>query len=118
MSGSAKTLVGIGKLIDPGNLVHIFVSPRTRARETFKLLFGNLPPGNNVDDGAAVGDSDEFGSYIVPSEKVTITEDIAEWDYGAYEGMLVGDIRKGRKERGLDQDGEFYIWRDGCEEGE
>ncbi|BEI85206.1 hypothetical protein CcaverHIS002_0506070 [Cutaneotrichosporon cavernicola] len=35
--------------------------------------------------------------------------DIAEWDYGAYEGMLTKDIRKERPG--------WEIWRDGCPPG-
>ena len=49
---------------------------------------------------------------------LTLTEDIAEWDYGDYEGLLTSEIRARRKERGLDQEREWDIWRDGCEGGE
>ena len=51
-------------------------------------------------------------------EKVTITDALAEWDYGAYEGLVTSEIRKGRKARGLDKEREWDIWRDGCEGGE
>ncbi|KAI0513310.1 putative phosphoglycerate mutase [Xylaria bambusicola] len=51
-------------------------------------------------------------------EKVTFTEDIAEWDYGNYEGLNSGEIRDSRKKRGLDLEMEWDIWRDGCEGGE
>ena len=50
--------------------------------------------------------------------KVTTTDSLAEWDYGAYEGLLTSEIRAGRKERGLDKEREWDIWRDGCEGGE
>lgn len=50
--------------------------------------------------------------------KVTITEDIAEWDYGDYEGLLTKEIRARRKEKGLDKDKPWDIWVDGCEGGE
>ena len=95
----AATLVGPGKLVDPSRLAHIFSSPRKRARTTFEIL--RLPPSFSTDGGT-----------------VTYTEDIAEWDYGDYEGLKTEDIRKVRKERGLDQEGEWNIWRDGCEGGE
>jgi broad specificity phosphatase PhoE len=43
---------------------------------------------------------------------------LAEWGYGLYEGLLTKEIRKERKERGLDTESEWDIWRDGCEGGE
>jgi sedoheptulose-bisphosphatase len=90
----AERLVGVGKLIDPSRLEHVYVSPRKRAVRTFELLL----PG------------------AVDMEKVTKTEDIAEWNYGDYEGLKVEEIRNLRKERGLDK--EWDIWSDGCEGGE
>ncbi|TKX22983.1 hypothetical protein C1H76_5019 [Elsinoe australis] len=102
VSGSARVLVGKGKLVDPDNLITVFVSPRKRAQDTFGLLFN----AKNDDHG------------VLAPDKLVVTEDIAEWDYGEYEGMLVADIKRGRRERGLDQDRDFYIWRDGCEGGE
>lgn len=38
-------------------------------------------------------------------------EGLAEWAYGLCEGLLLGDIRYGRRERGLERDRD--IWRDG-----
>lgn len=49
---------------------------------------------------------------------VSTTGELAEWDYGLYEGLVTGEIREGRKARGLDGDGEWDIWRQGCEGGE
>jgi len=46
------------------------------------------------------------------------TEDIREWEYGAYEGLLTAQIRATRKEHGLDKERPWDIWVDGCEEGE
>jgi len=46
------------------------------------------------------------------------TEDIAEWKYGDYEGKLTDEIKAMRKERGLDKEKPWDIWRDGCEGGE
>jgi broad specificity phosphatase PhoE len=81
----------------------VWVSPRKRAQQTFRYLFssGNSKSEINIDD-----------------DKVTLTEDITEWDYGDYEGLLVGEIKAQRKERGLDQEKEWNVWRDGCEGGE
>ena len=94
VSSAAKTLVGEGKLLDPSRLVHVFVSPRKRAVRTYQLL--------------GVGDS--------PSPE--ITEDIAEWYYGDYEGLKGGEIRAVRHGKGLDKERPWSIWADGCEGGE
>lgn len=103
VAGTAALLVGHKKLIDPARVCHIWVSPRKRAQQTFRCLFGS-------DDSSTCGS--------VCDDKVTITEDIAEWDYGDYEGMLEGEIRQKRKDAGLDGEREWSIWRDGCEGGE
>lgn len=99
--GTGKILVGTGKLIDPVKLAHVFVSPRERALSTFDLLFDGV--------GKVV---------LLKAKKVTITEELAEWDYGQYEGLLTKEIRARRKDQGLDQDKPWDIWRDGCEDGE
>lgn len=98
VSSAAATLVGAGKLLDPFRLAHVFVSPRIRAVRTFELL---LPP-----------------SFGVVAGKVTFTEDIAEWNYGDYEGLTDQEIRVLRKKRGLDLEKKWDIRRDGCEGGE
>ena len=99
VKGTGKILVGQEKLIDPSRITRIFVGPRSRALKTFELLFG---------DSVSVQDA----------SKVHVTEDIAEWDYGDYEGLLTSEIRARRQEKGLDQDKPWDIWRDGCEGGE
>lgn len=98
---SGKTVVGPGKLIDPTKLAHVFISPRIRAQKTFDLLFDGVGKETLVKDG-----------------KVTTTEELAEWDYGEYEGLLTKEIRARRKEHSLDGDSPWDIWRDGCEGGE
>ena len=98
VSSAAATLVGAGKLLDPCRLVHVFVSPRERAKQTFELL---LAPSSDVVPGS-----------------VTYTEDIAEWDYGDYEGLKTQEIVSMRKQKGLDQESRWDIWSDGCEGGE
>ncbi|KAK7403720.1 hypothetical protein QQX98_010523 [Neonectria punicea] len=95
VTSAAAKLVGVGKLLDPSRIVHVFVSPRKRAMQTFELL--QLP--------------------AVEGEREA-TEDIAEWDYGDYEGLKTVEIRQLRKQRGLDQERGWDIWRDGCEGGE
>lgn len=101
VSGTAQKLVGTGKLIDPVKIGKVFVSPRKRAVKTFELLFG------------AEGKADLEGSG-----RVEVTEDIGEWGYGDYEGRLTEEIRTVRKERGLDTERPWNIWKDGCEDGE
>jgi broad specificity phosphatase PhoE len=96
---SSQVVVGAGKVIDPSKLARVYISPRTRARRTYELLF----------DSAMQRDL---------ASKVETTEDIREWEYGAYEGLLTKEIRDGRKRRGLDGDREWDIWHDGCEDGE
>lgn len=49
---------------------------------------------------------------------VEITNDLTEWDYGEYEGLLTKEIRERRKQQGLDTEGDWDIWRDGCVGGE
>ena len=62
----------------------VFTSPRKRARRTSELAALN---------------------------KAAETEpDLAEWDYGDYEGQRAGDIRKGRPD--------WNVFRDGCPNGE
>jgi sedoheptulose-bisphosphatase len=96
VSSAATTLVGAGKFLDPYCLAHVFVSPRVRARNTFKLLL----------------------DLSLVAKKVTYTEDIMEWDYGDYEGLTDEQTRNLRKERGLDLQRRWNIWSDGCEGGE
>ena len=99
--GSGKMLVGPGKLIDPGKLAHVFISPRKRAQVTFDLLFDGV--GKDL---------------LVQSGKVSTSEALAEWDYGKYEGLLTKEIRARRESQGLDREKPWDIWRDGCEDGE
>ncbi|PAV22280.1 phosphoglycerate mutase [Pyrrhoderma noxium] len=84
----APNLVGEGKLLDPERICHVYVSPRLRARNTFELLFANLPN---------------------PPEH-TFTEECREWDYGDYEGLTPAQIKE--------KDRYFSIWRMGCPGGE
>lgn len=39
-----------------------------------------------------------------------VDDDLVEWDYGQYEGITTADIRRDRPD--------WYIWRDGCPDGE
>ena len=107
-------------------IARAWVSPRKRARQTYRLLFFG-GDGEGEGEGEGDGDSDGHGDGYDKSdviEKVekkmmmTLTNDIAEWDYGDYEGLVVDEIRALRKEKGLDREREWDIWKDGCEGGE
>ncbi|MCJ1242422.1 hypothetical protein MMC14_010430, partial [Varicellaria rhodocarpa] len=96
---SGMMLVGSGKLIDPSRLARIFISPRKRAQATFRLLF----EGEGQDESM--------------NEIAETTDQLAELNYGDYEGLVTAEIRQRRKERGLDRERPWDIWRDGCESG-
>lgn len=55
--GTGRIVYGEGKLLDPGKIAKVLVSPRTRAIKTYELLSGQ-------------------------AEGYEIREEIAEWDYG------------------------------------
>ncbi|KAI6031604.1 hypothetical protein PISMIDRAFT_671552 [Pisolithus microcarpus 441] len=84
----ATVLVGDGRPIDPKNICTAIVSPRIRAHKTFHLLFEHLS---------------EFPDHL-------ITEEVREWDYGEYEGLVRGEI--------VARDPEWDIWKSGCPGGE
>ncbi|KAL8674276.1 MAG: hypothetical protein Q9168_001343 [Polycauliona sp. 1 TL-2023] len=100
---SAQVIVGTGSLIDPAKLAAVFISPRQRAQQTFHLLFG---------------DSLSHQASAESKVQVATTSELAEWDYGAYEGSTTREIHALRREHGLDSDREWNIWEDGCEDGE
>lgn len=93
--------MGTGELIDPSKLSHVFCSPRVRALKTLNILLG-----------------DEHKEAFAKEGKLTVTEDIAEWDYGDYEGLVTKNIRAKRKDQGLDKEKPWDIWVDGCAGGE
>ncbi|ESZ91086.1 hypothetical protein SBOR_8519 [Sclerotinia borealis F-4128] len=83
VQGTGEVLVGAGKLIDPSKLTHVFTSPRKRAVDTLSMLLG---PSHK--------------ERLEQEKKITTTEDIAEWDYGNYEGLKPNEIRDSRAEKG------------------
>ncbi|KAI6007191.1 histidine phosphatase superfamily [Pisolithus albus] len=84
----ATVLVGDERPIDPKNICTAIISPRIRAHKTFHLLFEHLP---------------EFPDHL-------ITEEVREWDYGEYEGLVSGEI--------VARDPGWNIWKSGCPGGE
>ncbi|ELR06968.1 hypothetical protein VC83_00007 [Pseudogymnoascus destructans] len=109
VKATGHALIGNDRLIVPGSLLHVYVSPRHRAQRTLELLdigwAEKLPWAEKPDpDGRVRCDA-----------LVEITEDIREWDYGDYEGVTSAEIMKQREEAGLPK---WDIWRDGCPGGE
>lgn len=92
-------LIGADKLINPSKIVKVWVSPRKRAQRTYELFFEN-----DVESMDGKADLQCDG--------------LAEWGYGAYEGLLTNQIRQRRKAQGLDEQRPWDIWIDGCEDGE
>ena len=89
IKASAKALIGADRLLNTEHVTQIFVSPRQRARRTLELL--KLPSR-------------------IP---VASDPDLAEWDYGDYEGLRTVEINeRWRSENNWD------IWTDGCPGGE
>ncbi|WVR08977.1 hypothetical protein IAU60_006036 [Kwoniella sp. DSM 27419] len=83
-------MIGEDKLVKPSRIKHVLISPRQRAQVTCKLLFG---------------DSNKLTRCHYETDP-----EVAEWDYGAYEGMLSKDIKKEKPD--------WSIWDDGCPPGE
>ncbi|ODV82005.1 phosphoglycerate mutase-like protein [Suhomyces tanzawaensis NRRL Y-17324] len=106
MRSTGKFLIGDSQfqLIKPSNLKYVITSPRLRAKHTVELLLEGL----TQDQKDAI--------------PVIVEEDIREWTYGDYEGLLTSQIIEARAKKGLDShlpEGEVWnIWRDGCENGE
>ncbi|CAG8502629.1 2576_t:CDS:2, partial [Acaulospora morrowiae] len=74
---------------NPQNISQIYVSPRKRAQETLELI--NFPNKENIP------------KFIEPN--------IAEWDYGDYEGLTTHDIH-------VTKSTFWNIWNDGAPNGE
>jgi broad specificity phosphatase PhoE len=75
---------GLRGALDPADFVLVLSSPRIRALQTARLA--------------------GFGTVV------SVTEDLAEWAYGDYEGLTTEQI--------LAQRPDWDLWRDGCPGGE
>ncbi|KAK5129180.1 hypothetical protein LTR08_003777 [Meristemomyces frigidus] len=122
---TGRALVGNDRLIVPRNLAHVYVSPRRRAQRTLELLgLGcreEVPwerhEGEGVGDGGVDGglECELEGGHGGTDAKIEVSEAVAEWDYGDYEGVTSKQIAAQRAERG---EAVWDIWRDGCPGGE
>ncbi|CDR41346.1 CYFA0S07e01002g1_1 [Cyberlindnera fabianii] len=88
------------EFVTPSHLKYIFVSPRKRAIQTVNLVLESL--------------DEETRSRI----RIIVDNDLREWEYGDYEGLVTSQIQELRASRGLDKERPWLIWRDGCENGE
>lgn len=98
MTGSKLIGPTNNKLINPNDVKLIITSPRKRAIETKDLLFESIKDSQNI-----------------PTK---IDENIREWEYGDYEGLLTQQIIDLRASRGLPNAEKWNIWEYGCENGE
>lgn len=87
-----------------------YVSPRRRAQRTLELLGLCCADKFPWQDHRPYAD-EEIRTWA----QVQVTDDIREWDYGAYEGLTSAQIREQRKQNG---EPVWDIWRDGCPGGE
>ncbi|KAG2026191.1 hypothetical protein GB937_002342 [Aspergillus fischeri] len=111
IKATGKALVGNDRLIAPKKLVHVYVSPRTRAQRTLELL--EIGCKERLPWTEARKSEEE--EPIRTEAKVEITDAIREWDYGDYEGLTSKQIRELREKNGQ---GPWDIWRDGCPGGD
>ncbi|GFF24498.1 phosphoglycerate mutase family protein [Aspergillus udagawae] len=111
IKATGKALVGNDRLIAPKKLVHVYVSPRTRAQRTLELL--EIGCKERLPWTEARKSEEE--EPIRTEAEVEITDAIREWDYGDYEGLTSKQIRELREKNGQ---GPWDIWRDGCPGGE
>ncbi|MGB7051315.1 MAG: histidine phosphatase family protein, partial [Acidimicrobiales bacterium] len=84
LPGAEHQLAAVRRLLEGVNLAAVFTSPLQRARQTTAHL------GLDTEE--------------------EIVEDLAEWDYGAYEGRTTVDIRRERPK--------WNLFNDGAPEGE
>ncbi|KAJ5123018.1 hypothetical protein N7448_009115 [Penicillium atrosanguineum] len=111
VKATGKALVGDDRLIVPKNLVHVYVSPRTRAQRTLELLKIGCRERLPWNERRKAEEEDP----IRTDANVEITEAVREWDYGHYEGLTSKQIQEERERLGL---GPWNIWTDGCPGGE
>jgi sedoheptulose-bisphosphatase len=102
---TARVVFGRNKLIDPSKLARVLVSPRRRAQRTWELMRDSC-----TEEWAVEG---EMGKEL--GAKVETREEVREWGYGDYEGLLTSEIREKRREKGLNRERKWDMWRDGVE---
>jgi broad specificity phosphatase PhoE len=103
-------------------MIYSYCSPRGRAKRTCELL--NLGyHGHLLWESETPSTPGATNQRTKAGTPVIVTDRLAEWDYGEYEGLSIEEVHELRKKRGLDKDKEndgktWNIWIDGCEGGE
>ncbi|RMJ22174.1 Phosphoglycerate mutase [Aspergillus sp. HF37] len=111
MKATGKALVGDDRLIVPRKLVHIYVSPRTRAQQTLELLrLGCKERLPWTEERRSLEEEP-----MRTEARVEVTEAVREWEYGDYEGLTSKEIHAARAEKG---EVKWDIWKHGCPGGE
>ncbi|EYE95064.1 phosphoglycerate mutase family protein [Aspergillus ruber CBS 135680] len=108
--------IGRNKLIDPENVVRIYVCPQQRTKRTVEILeLGVQSQQNFLDrDDQSKTVSPLTGSQGASSEPmIQATSWLNEWNYGEYEGLSLAEISARRP-----QSPDWVIWKDGCPGGE
>ncbi|CAB4254595.1 similar to Saccharomyces cerevisiae YKR043C Sedoheptulose bisphosphatase involved in riboneogenesis [Maudiozyma barnettii] len=100
MQRTGRSIFRDNSFVNPEHVTYIFTSPRLRARQTIDLVLETLTAEQRA------------------NIRIVVDEDLREWEYGDYEGLLTHEIVALRKSRGLDKTVPWNIWRDGCENGE
>lgn len=99
MRRTGQALFSTG-FVKPEHITYILTSPRKRALQTIELILESLDP------------------EVRKNIQIVIDNDLREWEYGDYEGLLTAEIVAKRAAKGLDKERPWLIWRDGCENGE
>ncbi|KAK5189301.1 Sedoheptulose 1,7-bisphosphatase [Exophiala xenobiotica] len=117
VKSTGVTCIGGGKLIDPARIARIYVSPRSRALQTVKLL--DLGVNDRLPWDSSLSDTRLPASSRTNNASIEISEDLREWNYGDYEGKSVAEVWKKRQAKDLDTESRpWNIFQDGCEGGE
>lgn len=95
---TAAVVVGEGRLIDLRRVALAITSPRQRATRTLDLLLQS-----------------EGLSMQTDSFPVKIMDEIREFGYGDYEGLLTKQIKQLRKDRSHERTDDWDVFQDGTE---
>ena len=127
ISSASERLVGPGKLIDPAYLKGVWCAPSHCAIQTLALLldFKESSEAINLRMKALKrrGLSFILKDHVVAVSRqecwkglervrTVYSKDMAEWNFGRYEGTMLEEIRG--KEENLTKQRDWNIWEDGC----
>lgn len=98
---TGKALIGPDRLVDLRNVEKIFCSPRKRARRTLELLFDNCTEQPDPKPVLVETTKENVVKKTPTNVPIEFTEEIREWDYGLYEGLVAKEINRWRIKKGL-----------------